>query len=259
MINAAIHALNKGFAMGWEVLWPLILGFALSAVVQAVVSHREMARCRPTTATLGFDSRRARGGLIVLLVCRRGPRPLVVPQGREFYGRHGVRNRVNQSRRQAEHHPDRFDELALCASRVRRSTYHGRSARLYVSDVPQSRAGPRGQNAGRPRNFGKDGRPCRNGHVGRERRPAVETEDLRQGSDCHPSLFRRGLTAVWLDIVGRLLIAGAIAVWVPNTFWQSLFLVEHPLLGKLWGPIVARSIAERGTASSVRSTGGVRI
>src|SRR5438270_11738951 len=35
------------FAMGWEVLWPLILGFALSAVVQAVVSHSEMSRLLP--------------------------------------------------------------------------------------------------------------------------------------------------------------------------------------------------------------------
>jgi uncharacterized membrane protein YraQ (UPF0718 family) len=29
------------------ILWPLILGFALSAVVQAVVSHREMSRLLP--------------------------------------------------------------------------------------------------------------------------------------------------------------------------------------------------------------------
>lgn len=34
-------------AMGWEILWPLILGFALSAVVQAVVSHRQMSRLLP--------------------------------------------------------------------------------------------------------------------------------------------------------------------------------------------------------------------
>jgi uncharacterized protein len=34
------------------------------------------------------------------------------------------------------------------------------------------------------------------------------------------------------------LIAGALAAWVPNEFWQSLFLVNHPLLAKLWGPIV---------------------
>src|SRR5438067_10233037 len=36
--------------MFWEVLWPLVLGFALSGAVQAVVSHRSMARL------LGEDS-----------------------------------------------------------------------------------------------------------------------------------------------------------------------------------------------------------
>ena len=34
-------------AMGWEILWPLVLGFALSAVIQAVGSHREMSRLLP--------------------------------------------------------------------------------------------------------------------------------------------------------------------------------------------------------------------
>ena len=46
MIAAAalLHALPMAFAMGWEIPWALILGFALSAVVQAVVSHAEMSR-----------------------------------------------------------------------------------------------------------------------------------------------------------------------------------------------------------------------
>src|SRR5881227_3041945 len=35
------------FAMLWEILWPLILGFGLSAVVQAVVSKSEMTRLLP--------------------------------------------------------------------------------------------------------------------------------------------------------------------------------------------------------------------
>ncbi len=35
------HALYMAAAMGWEILWPLILGFTLSGVVQAVVSKRE--------------------------------------------------------------------------------------------------------------------------------------------------------------------------------------------------------------------------
>src|SRR6202140_2349856 len=49
--------------------------------------------------------------------------------------------------------------------------------------------------------------------------------------------------AVWLDIVGGLLIAGALAAWVPNAFWQSFFLVDHPLLASFWGPIVGPLVA----------------
>ena len=49
--------------------------------------------------------------------------------------------------------------------------------------------------------------------------------------------------AVWLDIVGGLLIAGAIAAWVPRAFWQSFFLIDHPLLASLWGPIVGPLVA----------------
>jgi hypothetical protein len=49
--------------------------------------------------------------------------------------------------------------------------------------------------------------------------------------------------AVWLDIVGGLLIAGALAAWVPNAFWQSFFLTGHPVLATLWGPIVGPLVA----------------
>src|SRR5947207_8213952 len=41
------HALWMAFAMFWEILWPLILGFGLSGVVQAVVSKSEMTRLLP--------------------------------------------------------------------------------------------------------------------------------------------------------------------------------------------------------------------
>src|SRR5207302_7757382 len=41
------HALWMAFAMFWEILWPLILGFGLSGVVQAVVSKSEMSRLLP--------------------------------------------------------------------------------------------------------------------------------------------------------------------------------------------------------------------
>jgi uncharacterized membrane protein YraQ (UPF0718 family) len=43
----------EAFNMTWEVLWPLILGFALSGAVQAVVSRKSMVRL------LGDDSPRS--------------------------------------------------------------------------------------------------------------------------------------------------------------------------------------------------------
>src|SRR5437899_5028363 len=43
------QALFMSFSMFWEILWPLILGFTLSGIVQAVVSHNAMAK------TLGCD------------------------------------------------------------------------------------------------------------------------------------------------------------------------------------------------------------
>src|SRR6202040_547550 len=47
LIGALGHALWMAFAMFWEILWPLILGFGLSGVVQAVVSKSEMSRLLP--------------------------------------------------------------------------------------------------------------------------------------------------------------------------------------------------------------------
>ena len=50
IVAAILNALRMAFAMFWEILWALILGFSLSAVVQAVVSKFEMSRL------LGDDS-----------------------------------------------------------------------------------------------------------------------------------------------------------------------------------------------------------
>src|SRR5437763_16572013 len=44
LLPAVGQALKEALDMFWEVLWPLVLGFRLSAVVQALVSHRTLAR-----------------------------------------------------------------------------------------------------------------------------------------------------------------------------------------------------------------------
>jgi hypothetical protein len=48
---------------------------------------------------------------------------------------------------------------------------------------------------------------------------------------------------LWKDIVGGLLIAGALGALIPHGFWSSLFLSGHGFLSVVWsvlvGPIVA--------------------
>ncbi len=47
----------------------------------------------------------------------------------------------------------------------------------------------------------------------------------------------------FLDICGGLLVAGALAAWVPRSFWQAFFLKGHPILAKFWGPAVGPVVA----------------
>jgi uncharacterized membrane protein YraQ (UPF0718 family) len=49
--------------------------------------------------------------------------------------------------------------------------------------------------------------------------------------------------AIWIDIVGGLVIAGALAAWVPDSFWQAIFFENHQTLAQLWGPIVGPLVA----------------
>jgi uncharacterized membrane protein YraQ (UPF0718 family) len=51
-------------------------------------------------------------------------------------------------------------------------------------------------------------------------------------------IFIMEWAAVIRDIVLGLLIAGAIAAWVPDSFWHHFFAVDHPLLSKVWGPLI---------------------
>ena len=47
VLTSVSDALGMAFRMFWEILWALNLGFLLSAIVQAVVSKREMVRLLP--------------------------------------------------------------------------------------------------------------------------------------------------------------------------------------------------------------------
>jgi len=65
----------------------------------------------------------------------------------------------------------------------------------------------------------------------------------RDGYTSVSHIFVMEWAAVIRDIVAGLLIAGAVAAWVPNSFWQHLFLTGHPLAAKLWGPLIGPVIS----------------
>jgi uncharacterized protein len=64
-----------------------------------------------------------------------------------------------------------------------------------------------------------------------------------EGFTATAGYFVMDWAAIWIDVVGGLLIAGALAAWVPEHFWQSLFLDAHPTVAKFWGPVVGPAVA----------------
>jgi uncharacterized protein len=67
-------------------------------------------------------------------------------------------------------------------------------------------------------------------------------------------LFVMDWASVWMDVLGGFLIAGALAAWVPNSFWQGFFLTGNPTLAKIEGPLVGPLVA---IVSFVCSVGNV--
>jgi uncharacterized membrane protein YraQ (UPF0718 family) len=67
-------------------------------------------------------------------------------------------------------------------------------------------------------------------------------------------IFVMEWAAIWRDIVAGLLITGALAAWVPMSFWEGFFLTGHPVWAAVWGPIVGPIVA---VVSFVCSIGNV--
>src|SRR5207237_9716157 len=57
-----------------------------------------------------------------------------------------------------------------------------------------------------------------------------------QGFTSTAEYFVMDWAAIWRDIAGGLLIAGALAAWVPDSWWRSLFLEHHHTVAKVWVP-----------------------
>jgi uncharacterized membrane protein YraQ (UPF0718 family) len=244
VIDAVIKALGIALAMGWEILWPLILGFALSAVVQAVVSKQRMSELLPddrppsiaTALALGAASSSCSYAAVALArsIFRKGAH-FTAAMAFEMASTNLV---LELS----------VIMVALLGWQLTVAELVGAPVmvfllvllfRMFLSRDLVERAKTQADK----------------GLVGRmEGHAEMDMSVTVSGSLWQRMTSDRGLTAisnyfvmdwaaVWLDIVGGLLIAGALAAWVPNGFWQSFFLTGHPVLATLWGPIVGPLVA----------------
>src|SRR5260370_11749409 len=92
------------------------------------------------------------------------------------------------------------------------------------------------------------------GMMGRMEGHAVMDMSVSEGSFWQKLWSPKGFTAVsnyfvmdwasvWVDIALGLLIAGAPAAWVPESFWQAFFLSNDPTLAKIEGPLIGPLVA----------------
>jgi uncharacterized membrane protein YraQ (UPF0718 family) len=103
------------------------------------------------------------------------------------------------------------------------------------------------------------------GLIGRMEGHAAMDMSVAGGSFFAKLFSNRGMTAVshyfvmdwasvWGDIVIGLLIAGALAAWVPDSFWRVFFFADNPTLASIEGPLVGPLVA---IVSFVCSVGNV--
>ena len=243
IVTSVGDALRVSFGMFWEILWALILGFALSGAVQAVVSKGEMRRLLPDDSPrsiaiatgLGAASSSCSYAAVALTrsIFRRGAdftaaiafefasTNLVIELGIIMWLLLGWQFALAEF----VGGPIMIIFMALLFRRFL-------SQRLVDEARAQADRGLVGS---------------MEGHA--EMDMSVSGGTLWQrllsptGLTATSNYFVMDWVAIWKDITGGLLIAGALAAWVPNHVWQSLFLTHHGTLGKLWGPLVGPLVA----------------
>jgi uncharacterized protein len=237
------HALSLAFAMFWEILWALILGFALSGAVQAVVSKREMSRLLPDDSPqslaiasgLGAASSSCSYAAVALArsIFRKGA-DFTAAMAFQFASTNLV------------------IELGIIMAVLLGWQFTlaeflgGPLMIVLLALLFRATLRPRLVEAAR--------RHADRGLAGRMEGHADMDMAVTEGSLWSRLRSPEGFTAtshyfvmdwasVWVDIAIGLLLAGALGAWVPEAFWQGFFLVDHPLAAKLWGPLVGPLVA----------------
>ena len=243
MTDAITRALSMAFAMGWEILWPLILGFTLSGIVQAVVSRSEMSRLLPD------DRPRSIAIALGLGAASSSCSYAAVALARSIF-----RKGANFTAAMAFELASTNLVLELSIIIIVRMGWPFALAEFVGAPIMVALMVLLFRVFLSPRLLREAKEQADRGLSGRMEGMAEMDMALTEGSLWQRITSDEGVTAishyfvmdwasVWMDIVGGLLIAGALAAWVPLEFWQSFFLTDHPLLAKVWGPLIGPLVA----------------
>ena len=243
-MHALAHALSITGSMTWEIAWALILGFLISAIIQALVPKAAIARLlgddRPRTlavaAGLGAASSSCSYAAVALArsLLRKGASftaamafeiastNLVIELGVLLALLMGWQFTVAEFTGA----PIMIIVVALAFRLLLRE-------RLLRQAREQSQRGLSGS---------------MEGHAAMDmsvRRPGPFARRLLSGDGftAVSHVFVMEWAAIIRDLLIGLLIAGAIAAWVPDTFWRGFFFTGHPLAAALWGPLIGPVVA----------------
>ena len=242
-LSSIAEALSFAFAMTWEILWALVIGFAFSAAVQAVVSKNEMTRLLPDDSPrslviasgLGAASSSCSYAAVALArsIFRRGAN-FTAAMAFEFASTNLV------------------IELGILLAVL--LGWQFTLAEFVGGPIMIAIMALLFKLFLKPEMVDVARRQADRGLVGAMEGHAEMDMSVTEGSLLARITSARGFTAIshyyvmdwasiWKDIAAGLLIAGALAAWVPESFWQSFFLVDHPTLAKIWGPLIGPVVA----------------
>jgi uncharacterized protein len=243
VIGSLLDALSLAFGMFWEILWALVLGFVLSAAVQAVVSKAEMTRLLPD------DSARSLGIACGLGAASSSCSYAAVALARSIF-RKGADFTAAMVFEFAS--TNLVIELGIIMAillgwEFTLGEFVGGPimivllALLFRAFLSQRLLNDARIQADRGLQGSMEGHAEMDMAV--TEGPFFKRLTSPEGFTAISHYFVMDWAAIWRDIVGGLLIAGALGAWVPASFWQAFFLEGNPTLAAVWGPLVGPLVA----------------
>jgi uncharacterized protein len=252
VVDSLLRAVELAFAMFWEVLWPLTLGFLLSAIVETVVSKRAVAGAlgRPDfkgfVLACGFGAASSSCSYAAVALART-----LFRKGASFVNaivfEFASTNLVFELG---------LVLLILLGWQFVAAEFAGGLLMAVIVWILF-------KVTLRQRMVDEARRQADRGIVAAGMEGHAEMDmSVTEGPFLARLLSARAVTLIshnfladvyslYRDIGLGFLIAGALAAWVPNSFWQSFFLTSQPTLNEFWGPLVGPLISMLSFVCSV--------